>query len=294
MLTATGAMGTTGTQASFMEIFHGDGDKIDRLNEILCEKAGFPSYYTVSTQTYTRKVDLNVSQALAGLGATAQRIATDIRHLANLKELEEPREKDQIGSSAMAYKRNPMRSERICSLGRKLATLPTNFNETYITQWFERTLDDSAIRRMDIPEMFLLADAILISMDNVTNGLVVYPEVIRANLMKELPFMATENIIMKMVSKGASRQECHEEIRVLSNQASHVVKMEGKPNDMIERIRNTAYFAPVHDILDEVLDPSLYIGRSATIVERLVGKAETALSPYADYLSKAETAQLSV
>ncbi|KAJ4423121.1 adenylosuccinase ade13 [Gnomoniopsis sp. IMI 355080] len=292
-----GAMGTTGTQASFMEIFHGDGVKIDRLNEILCEKAGFPSTYAVSTQTYTRKVDMMVSQALAGLGATAQRMATDIRHLANLKEIEEPFEKTQIGSSAMAYKRNPMRSERICSLSRKLGTLPTNFTETFVGQWMERTLDDSAIRRMDIPEMFLLADAILISLDNVTNGLVVYPEVIRANLMKELPFMATENIIMKMVSNGASRQECHEEIRVLSHQASHVVKMEGKPNDLIERIRNAAYFAPVHNILDEVLDPALYTGRAATVVERLCGpggKAEAALAPYKEYLAKAETAQLHV
>lgn len=289
-----GAMGTTGTQASFMEIFHGDGDKIDRLNEILCEKAGFPSTYSVSTQTYTRKVDLNVAQALAGVGATAQRICTDIRHLANLKEIEEPFEKDQIGSSAMAYKRNPMRSERICSLGRKLGSITTPFVETYTTQWFERTLDDSAIRRIDIPEAFLLADAILLSMDNVTNGLVVYPAVVRANLMKELPFMATENIIMKMVAKGASRQECHEEIRVLSHQASQVVKGEGKPNDLIERIRNTAYFAPVHDILDEVLDPALYVGRSAVIVERFVAKAQQALAPYADYLGNAETAQLSV
>lgn len=335
-----GAMGTTGTQASFMEIFHGDGAKIDRLNEMLCEKAGFPSTYAVSTQTYTRKVDLNVSQALAGLGASAQRITTDIRHLANLKEIEEPFEKDQIGSSAMvssgnafltwyknltyfptqAYKRNPMRSERICSLGRKLSTVTTNFTETYVGQWFERTLDDSAIRRMDIPESFLLADAILISLDNVSNGrqlplsshieetrelidtdffsgLVVYPEVIKSNLMKELPFMASENIIMKMVSKGASRQDCHEEIRVLSHQASHVVKMEGKPNDLIERIRNTQYFSPVHDILDEVLDPSLYVGRSAIIVERLCGpggKVEAALAPYAEYLGSAETAQLHV
>ncbi|KAK2729128.1 adenylosuccinate lyase [Colletotrichum kahawae] len=293
-----GAMGTTGTQASFMEVYHGDGAKIDRLNERLCELAGFETgVYDISVQTYSRKVDLDVSNAIAGLGATAMHITNDLRHLATQKEIEEPFEKDQIGSSAMAYKRNPMRSERICSLGRKLRSLPVNFADTFADQWFERTLDDSAIRRIDIPEMFLLADAILLGLDNVTSGLVVYPKRIHARVMDELPFMATENIIMKLVAKGGSRQDAHEEIRVLSHQASDVVKKEGGSNDLIERIRATPYFAPVHAELDNILDPSLYTGRSGTIVERYVGPGgpiQQALAPYADYINKSGTAQLSV
>ncbi|KAL1982905.1 hypothetical protein VTN96DRAFT_757 [Rasamsonia emersonii] len=292
-----GAQGTTGTQASFMEIFNNDSPKIDKLNEILCEKAGFPGCYDISTQTYTRKVDLRVANALCSFGATAQRIACDIRHLAHMKEIEEPFEATQIGSSAMAYKRNPMRSERITSLGRKLASLNVNFSNTFVNQWFERTLDDSAIRRIDIPEMFLLTDAILISLDNVTNGLVVYPATIRAHLMQELPFMATENIIMKMVSKGASRQEAHEQIRVLSHQASYAVKMEGKPNDLIERIKKTEYFKPVWSEIDAMLDPKLFIGRSAEIVERYCGQGgvvEQKLAKYMDYIKSSATAELSV
>ncbi|SPO02154.1 probable adenylosuccinate lyase [Cephalotrichum gorgonifer] len=289
-----GAMGTTGTQASFMAIFNSDGEKIDQLNEKLCQKAGFPGVYTVSTQTYTRKVDLRVANALSAFGATAQRIAIDIRHLAHMKEIEEPFEKDQIGSSAMAYKRNPMRSERITALGRELQNRNANAAQTFAGQWFERTLDDSAIRRVDIPEQFLLADALCLSLDNVTNGLVVYPQVVRANLNAELPFMATENIIMGMVSKGASRQETHEEIRVLSHQAAAVVKNEGKPNDMIERIRKTEFFAPIHADLDSVLDPSLYVGRSAIITERMCAEADAKLEKYREYLASAGTAQLSV
>ncbi|TDZ31296.1 Adenylosuccinate lyase [Colletotrichum spinosum] len=292
-----GAMGTTGTQASFMEIFQGDGSKIDRLNELLCEKAGFPSTYDISVQTYSRKVDLDIANAICGLGATAMHITTDIRHLATMKEIEEPFESTQIGSSAMAYKRNPMRSERLCSLGRKLRGLPANFADTYADQWFERTLDDSAIRRIDIPEMFLLADAILLGLDNVTSGLVVYPKRIHAHVMSELPFMATENIIMKIVAKGGSRQEAHEEIRVLSHQASDVVKKEGGSNDLIERIRATEYFQPVWADLDNLLDPKLFIGRSPEIVERFVGKGgpiEQALTPYAEHIKTSGVAQLNV
>ncbi|KAL8869409.1 MAG: hypothetical protein Q9174_004292, partial [Haloplaca sp. 1 TL-2023] len=206
-----GAQGTTGTQASFLEIFGGDGSKCDKLNELLCNKTGFSSCYDVSTQTYTRKVDLMVANAVAGLGPSAQKICGDIRHLAASKEMEEPFEKDQIGSSAMAYKRNPMRSERIYSLSRALISKPASFANTLSDQWMERTLDDSAIRRMDIPEMFLLADAILISLDNVTSGLVVYPKRIAAHVQEELPFMITESIIMKLVAKGQSRQEAHEQ-----------------------------------------------------------------------------------
>ncbi|KAL8284806.1 hypothetical protein RB597_002059 [Gaeumannomyces tritici] len=292
-----GIQGTTGTKASFMELFEGDEVKVNKLNDILCGKLGFGGVYDISTQTYTRKVDLRIANALSAFGATAERISLDIRHLANWKEIEEPFEAGQIGSSAMAYKRNPMRSERITSLGRKLSTLNANFTKTFEVQMMERTLDDSAIRRIDIPEMFLLADAILISLDNVTDGLVVYPATIRSRVMQELPFMATENIIMKLVAKGASRQEAHEEIRVLSHQASHAVKMEGKANDLIERIRGTAYFAPVHAELDAMLDPALFTGCSQSIVERYCGHdgaVEKALAPYKQHIASAATAELSV
>lgn len=191
LLKFRGAQGTTGTQASFLEIFHNDGGKIDQLNDLLCKKFGFPACYDISTQTYTRKVDLIIANAVCGLASTSQKIAGDIRHLANFKEIEEPFEKSQIGSSAMAYKRNPMRSERIYSLARELMSKPLNFAATHSDQWMERTLDDSAVRRIDIPEIFLLADALAISLDNVTNGLVVYPAVIAARVQQELPFMIT-------------------------------------------------------------------------------------------------------
>ncbi|KAK7423967.1 adenylosuccinase ade13 [Neonectria magnoliae] len=194
----------------------------------------------------------------------------------------------------MAFKRNPMRSERITSLGRELMNKNANFAQTFAGQWFERTLDDSAIRRVDLPESFLLADALCASLDNVTNGLVVYPQMIRAHLDAQLPFMATENIIMRLVSKGGSRQEAHEQIRVLSRQAGLVVKNEGKPNDLIERIRNTEYFSSIHADLDAMLDPSLYTGRSAVITERMCAVAEERLARYSDYLGKAETVQLSL
>ncbi|KAI1765426.1 adenylosuccinate lyase [Hypoxylon sp. FL1150] len=292
-----GAQGTTGTQASFMELFNGDEAKIDKLNVLLCEKSGFKECYSVSTQTYTRKVDLRLANAITGLGATVQRLTSDIRHLANMKELEEPFEKDQIGSSAMAYKRNPMRSERLCSLGRKLASLPVNFSNTYTSQWLERSLDDSAIRRIDIPEMFLLADALLLGLENVANGLVVYPKRIDAHNREELPFMITENVIMKIVSKGGNRQDAHEKVRVLSHEAGHVVKHEGGQNDLIERIKKDEYFKPVWDELGEMMDPKLYTGRSAAIVEKFCGQGsvvEQRLLPYKSYIDKAGTAELNV
>jgi adenylosuccinate lyase len=293
-----GAQGTTGTQASFIEIFHGDGAKIDKLNEILCEKAGFDKAYSISTQTYTRKVDLRVMNALSAFGATVMRITSDIRHLANLKEMEEPFEKDQIGSSAMAYKRNPMRSERIASLGRYLSHLSSPVSDTYAAQWFERTLDDSAIRRITLPGGFLAADAVMITLDNVVSGLVVYPAVIHRNLMSELPFMATENIIMKIVAKGGDRQKAHEEIRVLSHQAGRVVKEEGKPNDLIERIKRTPYFDGVKDEIDEMLVPKNFIGRCPEQVIRYCqdpeGEVQVALRPYQKHILSSKVAQLSV
>ncbi|KAK0629503.1 L-Aspartase-like protein [Bombardia bombarda] len=292
-----GAQGTTGTQASFLEIFDGDAAKCDALNDLLCKKAGFPACYDVSTQTYTRKVDLMVANAVTGLGASAQKIAGDIRHLAAWKEVEEPFEKDQIGSSAMAFKRNPMRSERIYSLARELMSKPASFANTLSDQWMERTLDDSAIRRMDIPEMFLLADAILIGLDNVTDGLVVYPKRIDFRVQEELPFMITETIIMRLVARGESRQEAHEQIRVLSHQAGHEVKHEGRPNDMVARIKATEFFKPIWGEIDDMLKSELYTGRSADIVERFCGAGgtlEQKIKPYKAIIDKTTTAELSV
>ncbi|RWA06321.1 hypothetical protein EKO27_g8786 [Xylaria grammica] len=289
-----GAQGTTGTQTPG---FQGDASKCDQLNALLCTKLGFPSCYDISTQTYTRKVDLIIANAVAGLGATAQKICGDIRHLANWKEIEEPFEASQIGSSAMAYKRNPMRSERVYSLARELMSKPANFANTLSDQWAERTLDDSAIRRMDIPDMFLLSEAILLGLDNITDGLVVYPKRIQSRVQEELPFMVTESIIMKLVAKGASRQDAHEEIRVLSHQAGSVVKNEGKPNDLVSRIKGTEFFKPIWDELDGMLDPKLYTGRSVDIVERYCGvggPVEIKLVPYMKYITETSTAELSV
>lgn len=212
-----------------------------------------------------------------------------------LKELEEPFEKDQIGSSAMAYKRNPMRSERLCSLGRKLATLNISASQTYAHQWFERSLDDSAIRRIDLPEMFLIADALLILLDNVSSGLVVYPAVVQKRINEELPFMATENIIMRLVSKGGSRQEAHEQIRVLSHQAGAVVKQEGKQNDLVERIKQEKFFEPILGELDQLMDPKDFIGRAPQQVERFVKEeVEPAIAPYKEYIAKSGVAELHV
>lgn len=238
-----------------------------------------------------------VCNAVAGLGATAQKICGDIRHLAAWKEIEEPFEKEQIGSSAMAYKRNPMRCERICSLARELMSKPINFSNTLSDQWMERTLDDSAVRRIDIPEMFLLADAILIGLDNVTSGLVVYPKRIDARVQEELPFMITESIIMRLVAQGESRQEAHEQIRVLSHEASHAVKNEGKPNDLVARIKATDFFKPIWNELDGMLRSELYIGRSIEIVERFCGESGVLagkVKPYKAFIDKTVTAELNV
>ncbi|KAK1594165.1 adenylosuccinate lyase [Colletotrichum navitas] len=292
-----GAQGTTGTQASFLEIFNGDGSKCDQLNALLCKKIGFPACYDVSTQTYTRKVDLLVANAICGLGATAQKIAGDIRHLASWQEAEEPFEDKQVGSSAMPFKRNPMRSERISSLARELLSKQATTANTLAAQWMERSLDDSAVRRMDLPEMFLLADAIIGSLDNVTDGMVIYPQVIASRVQQQLPFMCAENIIMKLCAKGISRQEAHEQIRVLSHQAARVVKLEGKPNDLIDRIKASEFFQPIWADLDDMLRPELYIGRSVEIVERycgLEGVAEKKIQPYRAIFEKSATTELNV
>ncbi|HSL41281.1 MAG TPA: adenylosuccinate lyase [Desulforhopalus sp.] len=233
---ARGAKGTVGTQATFLDLFHGDHQKVRQLDQLVAEKLGFATTFSVTGQTYTRKLDMKLVETLAGIAATAHKFAVDLRLLSNLKMQEEPFEKNQTGSSAMAYKRNPMRSERMTGLARKLLGLPQNFAGTYANQWFERTLDDSAIRRMDIPQAFLLGDAILKLFVNITSDMVVFPEQIRRHLLAELPFMATEKILMEAVAKGKSRQEMHEVIREHSFAAGRVVKEEGLDNDLLHRL----------------------------------------------------------
>jgi len=255
-----GVKGTTGTQASFLELFNGDHDKVDKLNKRVGELMGFDRIIPVSGQTYTRKLDSRLLQVVAGIGESAHKMCTDIRLLASMKEIEEPFGKTQVGSSAMPYKRNPMRSERACALSRYLINLPKTMADTHATQWFERTLDDSAIRRMVIPEAFLACDAILDICANIINGIIIWPRVIEKHLMAELPFMATENILMQCVKAGGDRQKLHESIRVHSMDAGAKVK-NGEENDLLERIKEDPEFAAVNDSLDSIVDPTLYIGR---------------------------------
>ncbi|KAH9640681.1 hypothetical protein HF086_007252 [Spodoptera exigua] len=265
-----GVKGTTGTQASFLQLFKGDGEKVRALDKRVAELAGFDKRYIVTGQTYSRKVDLEVIAALSGLGATVHKMCSDIRLLASRKELEEPFEASQIGSSAMPYKRNPMRSERCCALARHLITLHANAANTHAVQWLERTLDDSANRRITLAEGFLTADATLLTLLNICQGLVVYPKVIARHIDQELPFMATENIIMAMVQAGGDRQVCHEKIRVLSHEAGAQVKQHGKDNDLIERVKNDSYFAPIISQLDKILDASTFIGRAPEQVTEFI------------------------
>uniref|UniRef100_UPI00398F7ED8 adenylosuccinate lyase isoform X1 n=2 Tax=Pristiophorus japonicus TaxID=55135 RepID=UPI00398F7ED8 len=280
-----GVKGTTGTQASFLQLFEGDHGKVEELDRLVTEMAGFKQTYMVTGQTYSRKVDIDSLAVLSSLGATIHKICTDIRLLANLKEIEEPFEKDQIGSSAMPYKRNPMRSERCCSLARHLMALVLDPLHTAAVQWFERTLDDSANRRICLPESFLTADIILSTLQNITEGLVVYPKVIERHIRQELPFMATENIIMAMVKAGENRQDCHERIRVLSQQAAAVVKQEGGDNDLISRIREDPYFSPIHGQLQALLNPKSFIGCAPQQVTRfLEQEVQPMLVPYASQL----------
>ncbi|MCR4745377.1 MAG: adenylosuccinate lyase [Lachnospiraceae bacterium] len=257
-----GSKGTTGTQASFLELFNGDHETIDKIDPMIAEKMGFKACYAVSGQTYSRKVDSRVLNLLSGIAQTSHKMSNDIRLLQHLKEVEEPFEKTQIGSSAMAYKRNPMRSERIASLSRYVMTDALNPAITAATQWFERTLDDSANKRLSIPEGFLAIDGILDLDLNVVDGLVVYPKVIEKHLMAELPFMATENIMMDCVKKGGNRQELHEEIRKLSMQAGEHVKKEGLDNDLLELIAADPMFGVTLDELKANLQPSKYVGRA--------------------------------
>lgn len=263
-----GSKGTTGTQASFLELFEGDQSKVDRIDPMIAEKMGFPGCYPVSGQTYSRKVDTRVMNVLAGIAASSHKFSNDIRLLQHLKEVEEPFEKSQIGSSAMAYKRNPMRSERIASLSRYVMVNSLNPALTSSEQWFERTLDDSANKRLSIAEGFLAIDGILDLVNNVVDGLVVYPKVIRKHLMAELPFMATENIMMDAVKAGGDRQELHEKIRQLSMQAGAAVKQEGRDNDLLERIAADPSFNLSLSELEQSMDPSKYTGCASYQTER--------------------------
>jgi adenylosuccinate lyase len=272
-LKARSVKGTTGTQASFLELFAGDHDKVRRLEHRVAEKIGFVATYAVTGQTYSRKVDSQVLDALSGVAQSAHKAATDLRILSHRKELEEPFEKDQIGSSAMAYKRNPMRSERICALARYVMSLPANAAATMATQWMERTLDDSANRRISIPQAFLGADAILQLYQNVVEGLVVYPKVIAKHLQEELPFMATENIMMAAVSAGGDRQDLHERIRQHSVAAGRVIKEEGGANDLLARLASDPAFAKVN--LTAALDASKFVGRAPEQVDEFIAEVVT-------------------
>lgn len=262
--------GTTGTQASFMALFEGDQEKIKLLEKNVAAKMGFDRIIPVSGQTYTRKVDYFVLTVLSGIAQSAYKMAGDIRLLANLREMEEPFGKKQIGSSAMAYKRNPMRSERVCALSRYLINLPLNAAQTEATQWFERTLDDSANRRLSLPESFLCADIILSLVINIIDGIQVWPNVIAKRVAAELPFMATENILMAAVKAGGNRQELHEAIRVHSMEAAKQIKEFGRDNDLIERIKNDPAFSSIKDRIDSIVNPHDFIGRAPEQVEELV------------------------
>ena len=262
-----GSKGTTGTQASFLELFDGDQETIDKIDPMIAEKMGFKQCYPVSGQTYSRKVDTRVVNVLAGIAASAHKMSNDIRLLQHLKEIEEPFEKTQIGSSAMAYKRNPMRSERIASLSRYVMVDAMNPAITSATQWFERTLDDSANKRLSVPEGFLAIDGILDLCLNVVDGLVVYPKVIEKRLMSELPFMATENIMMDAVKAGGDRQELHERIRELSMEAGRNVKEKGLDNNLLELIAADPAFNLSLEELQKTMDPAKYVGRAPVQVE---------------------------
>ncbi|MGO8690747.1 MAG: adenylosuccinate lyase [Thermoguttaceae bacterium] len=267
-LKAQGSKGTTGTQASFLSLFHGDHAKVRRLEELVCRKMGLAETYPVTGQTYSRKIDAQVTAVLSGVAQSAHKMATDLRLLAHRKELEEPFEEEQIGSSAMAYKRNPMRCERICSLARFVMSLESGAAQTASVQWLERTLDDSAIRRLILPQAFLATDAVLILSRNVAGGLVVYPRVIAASLEAELPFMATENILMAAVAAGGDRQELHERIRRHSQAAAAVVKEQGGHNDLLERLAGDPAFGRVD--LTAIMQPRQFIGRAPEQVDEFL------------------------
>jgi len=290
-----GVKGTTGTQASFLELFEGDHEKVLKLNKLVLDHLGFKKFIGVSGQTYTRKLDFFVLSVISGIAQSAHKMATDIRLLANMKEIEEPFEKNQVGSSAMAYKRNPMRSERICSLARFVMSLLDNASMTHSTQWLERTLDDSANRRLVLAEAFLGIDSVLNISINVVTGLHVWPQVIRSRVMAELPFMATENILMDCVKAGGDRQNLHELIREHSMAAGHRVKSEGAHNDLLERIKNDPNFEAVHAHLDDLIDPKNFVGRAPEqVTEFLRDEILPILETNAAVLSSYEEGNLKV
>ncbi len=284
---ARGAKGTVGTQATFMELFNNDHEKVKKLDRLVALKLGFSDIFEVTGQTYTRKLDMKTAETLAGIGASAHKFAVDLRLLSNLKVQEEPFAKNQVGSSAMAYKRNPMRSERMTGLARKLMGLPADFAATYANQWFERTLDDSAIRRMDIPQAFLLADAILRLFINITDGMVVYPKQIERHLSQELPFMATEKILMACAEKGKSRQEMHEVIKVHSVAAGLVVKEHGKDNDLLSRLGDDEHVPFSYaELIDLIGDSRQFAGRACAQTEEYIHNiVEPRLASYQNLLT---------
>lgn len=284
-----GSKGTTGTQASFMELFDGDHDKVKKLEKLIAREMGFKDAVPVSGQTYSRKVDAGILSTLSGIAQSAGKFATDMRLLSHLKELEEPFESGQIGSSAMPYKRNPMRCERICALARYVMIDALNPAMTAYNQWFERTLDDSANKRITIPEAFLAVDAILNIYLNVAGGIKVYPNVIKKRILEELPFMATENIMMNAVKKGGDRQALHERIRTHSIAAGRVVKEEGLPNDLVSRIAGDPLFGLTEQEIVAELDPVRYIGRAPEQVTDFInGEVRPALERYRSYVSESE------
>ena len=288
-----GVKGTTGTQASFLSLFDGDGEKVDKLEALVAEKMGIPSSFGVTGQTYPRKFDYNVMCVLSMIAQSAYKFAGDLRVLQNRKEMEEPFEKSQIGSSAMAYKRNPMRSERICALARYVVSLPVNEAMTACTQWFERTLDDSANKRITLAQAFLALDGVLDLYNNIAENMVVYDTVIRKHIMEELPFMATEEILMECVKAGGNRQELHEKIRAHSMESARLVKTEGKDNDLIDRIKADPAFAVIHKKIDGILAPENFVGRAKEQTERFIrNEVDPILSQNADALHI--TAQINV
>ena len=285
-----GSKGTTGTQASFLELFEGDHEKVKELERKIAKEMGFDSVVPVSGQTYSRKMDANVLSTLSGIAQSASKFATDMRLLCHLKEVEEPFEKNQIGSSAMPYKRNPMRCERICSLARYVMVDAGNPAITTATQWFERTLDDSANKRISVPEAFLAVDAILNIYQNVASGLVVHPKVIEKHVLEELPFMASENIMMDAVKRGGNRQELHERIRLHSIEAGKNVKDLGLPNNLIDLIAADPAFGMTREELTAHLEPSRYIGRCPQQVEEFLDEeVAPVLAQYADALDEKAT-----
>jgi len=291
-LRARSVKGTTGTQASFLALFDGDHAKVRELERLVAKKLGFEESYAVTGQTYTRKVDSQILDVLSGIGQSAHKLTTDLRILASRKEIEEPFEADQIGSSAMAYKRNPMRSERVCGLARYLMSLQTSTAATAAVQWMERTLDDSANRRLVLPQAFLAADAILLLLQNITAGLVVYPKVIGANLDQELPFMATENILMAAVQAGGDRQELHEQIRRHSQAAAQRVKQEGQPNDLLARLAADPEFPKID--LASSLKAEHFVGRAPEQVDEFLAEVVTPIRERYGNLAGGLTAEVKV